>query len=71
MNEGQGISDMRKVYQLQSLHEKDLDANPIAQFKNWRRKAVEIKIEEPNAMTLGTCDVETFRTYCIAKRNKG
>lgn len=57
MNEGQGISDMRKVYQLQSLHEKDLDANPIAQFKNWWRQAVEIKIEEPNAMTLATSDM--------------
>jgi len=57
MNEGQSIANMRKVYKLQSLHEKDLDPNPIAQFKNWWQQAVESKLEEPNAMTLATCDV--------------
>ncbi|HEY5369036.1 MAG TPA: pyridoxamine 5'-phosphate oxidase [Hanamia sp.] len=57
MNEEKRISDMRKVYQLQSLHRKDLDANPITQFKNWWQQAVESKIEEPNAMVLATCDV--------------
>ena len=57
MNEEKRISDMRKVYQLQSLHRKDLDVNPITQFKNWWQQAVESKIEEPNAMVLATCDV--------------
>jgi pyridoxamine 5'-phosphate oxidase len=56
MNEKQRIFNMRKVYQLQSLLEKDLNENPIVQFENWWQQAVESKIEEPNAMALATCD---------------
>ena len=56
MNEKQRIFNMRKIYQLQSLLEKDLNENPIVQFENWWQKAVESKIEEPNAMALATCD---------------
>lgn len=56
MNEKQRIFNMRKIYQLQSLLEKDLNENPIAQFENWWQQAVESKIEEPNAMALATCD---------------
>jgi pyridoxamine 5'-phosphate oxidase len=56
MNEKQRIFNMRKIYQLQSLLEKDLNENPIVQFENWWQQAVESKIEEPNAMALATCD---------------
>ena len=56
MNEKQRIFNIRKVYQLQSLLEKDLNENPIVQFENWWQQAVESKIEEPNAMALATCD---------------
>lgn len=56
MSETNPIADIRKVYQLKSLLEKDVDANPIKQFKNWWQQAIESKIEEPNAMTLATCD---------------
>jgi len=49
------ISDIRKVYQLKSLLEKDVDPNPIKQFQIWWQEAIESKIEEPNAMTLATC----------------
>ena len=56
MNETHPIADIRKVYQLKSLLEKDVDANPIKQFKDWWQQAIESKIEEPNAMTLATCD---------------
>jgi pyridoxamine 5'-phosphate oxidase len=49
---------MRKAYQLQSLREKDVETNPIKQFQNWWRHAIETKIEEPNAMTLATCNAE-------------
>lgn len=57
MNENNSIADIRKVYQLQSLLEKDVDGNPIKQFENWWQHAIESKIEEPNAMTLATCSV--------------
>lgn len=50
------IAAMRKVYQLQSLHENDVDPDPIKQFQNWWQHAIESKVEEPNAMTLATCN---------------
>lgn len=56
MNETNPIADIRKVYQLKSLLEKDVDANPIKQFKSWWQQAIESKMEEPNAMALSTCD---------------
>ncbi len=47
---------MRKVYKLQSLSEKDISADPIKQFESWWQHATDSKIEEPNAMTLATCN---------------
>lgn len=57
MSATKAIAGIRKVYQLQSLLEKDADANPIKQFEIWWQHAIESKIEEPNAMTLATCTV--------------
>ncbi|MDQ2720402.1 MAG: pyridoxamine 5'-phosphate oxidase [Bacteroidota bacterium] len=54
MSKTNSIADIRKVYQLKSLLEKDVDANPIKQFENWWQQAIESRIEEPNAMTLST-----------------
>ena len=48
------IADIRKDYRLQSLLEKDVDANPVKQFEIWWHQAIESGIEEPNAMTLAT-----------------
>jgi len=56
MSEINSIANMRKIYQLQSLSEKDVTDDPIKQFKNWWQHAIETKIEEPNAMTLATCN---------------
>ncbi len=56
MSELNSIASMRRVYQLQSLLEKDVNADPIKQFENWWMHAVETKVEEPNAMTLATCN---------------
>jgi len=56
MLEINSIANMRRVYQLQSLLEKDVNADPIKQFENWWLNAIETKIEEPNAMTLATCN---------------
>ncbi|MEO7835215.1 MAG: pyridoxamine 5'-phosphate oxidase family protein, partial [Ginsengibacter sp.] len=56
MLENNSIASMRKVYKLQSLSEKDINADPIKQFESWWQHATESKIEEPNAMTLATCN---------------
>jgi pyridoxamine 5'-phosphate oxidase len=49
------IANIRTVYQLQSLSEKDVDANPMIQFEKWWKQAIDRNIGEPNAMTLATC----------------
>jgi pyridoxamine 5'-phosphate oxidase len=55
MIENNSIATIRKIYQLQSLLEKEVDANPLKQFETWWQQAIESRIEEPNAMTLATC----------------
>jgi pyridoxamine 5'-phosphate oxidase len=52
------IAAMRKVYKLQLLLEKDVDANPVKQFKTWWQHAIQSKIDEPNAMALATCTAD-------------
>lgn len=54
MIENKSIAAIRKVYQLKSLLESEVDTNPILQFEAWWRNALESKIEEPNAMVLST-----------------
>ncbi|MEP6926343.1 MAG: pyridoxamine 5'-phosphate oxidase [Ginsengibacter sp.] len=48
------LESIRKDYRMQSLLEKDVDANPIKQFEIWWHQALESGIDEPNAMTLAT-----------------
>ncbi len=55
MDDVNSIASMRKVYQLQSLLEKEVDADPIKQFETWWQQAIHSKIEEPNSMSLATC----------------
>lgn len=55
MSDDKSIAAIRKVYQLESLLEKDLDPDPMKQFATWWQHALDSKIEEPNAMTLATC----------------
>ena len=53
----QSITDLesiRKEYRLQSLLEKDVDADPVKQFEIWWGQAIQSGIDEPNAMTLAT-----------------
>jgi len=57
MNETKSIADIRKVYQLQSLLEKEVDANPVKQFETWWQQAIDSNIEEPNAMALSTSSI--------------
>ncbi len=48
------IADIRKDYKLRSLLEKDVDPDPIKQFRQWWNDATMSNVEEPNAMTLAT-----------------
>lgn len=48
------IADIRKEYKLQTLSEKDILQDPLAQFDKWWQEAINAGIEEPNAMTLAT-----------------
>lgn len=50
------ISSIRKDYQLQSLSEQDVAADPFDQFAQWWDQAVKSEIDEVNAMTLATVD---------------
>ncbi len=48
------LSDFRKEYSARGLHRKDLAENPIEVFEKWFQQATELKVHEPNAMTLAT-----------------
>ncbi len=56
MSDNHDIAAMRKVYQLKSLKEEDVNADPILQFDTWWQEAIAHKVDEPNAMTLATCN---------------
>lgn len=50
------IAAIRKDYKLRSLLEEDADIDPIQQFETWWNEAIKSNVEEPNAMTLATCN---------------
>ena len=50
------LSDFRKEYSNRGLHRADLKEEPIEQFSVWFAQAVELRVHEPNAMTLATVD---------------
>ena len=50
------ISQLREDYTGHSLRRKDLDSDPISQFRLWFAQAQELQVVEPNAMTLATVD---------------
>jgi pyridoxamine 5'-phosphate oxidase len=52
------IADIRKEYKLQTLSEKDVLKDPIAQFDKWWQEAVNASIDEVNAMTLATASAD-------------
>ncbi len=55
MSDNNQIAAMRKIYQLKSLEEKDVNTDPVKQFETWWQEAIDAGTEEPNAMTLATC----------------
>jgi pyridoxamine 5'-phosphate oxidase len=48
------VADLRREYARQILLEKDVSPDPIKQFDEWWKQAIETEIVEPNAMTLAT-----------------
>lgn len=55
MSDNNSIAAMRKVYQLKSLEEKEVNEDPMLQFETWWQDAIANNVNEPNAMTLATC----------------
>ncbi len=56
------LADFRKEYSDRGLSREELSADPVSQFSGWFSQATELKVHEPNAMTLATVD-ETGMPY--------
>ena len=50
------IAAIRKEYKLESLHEHEVDSDPLRQFEKWWQELINSNIDEVNAMTLATAD---------------
>jgi pyridoxamine 5'-phosphate oxidase len=50
--------DLRGMYARESLDEKSVAGDPIAQFSRWFREALDTGCAEPTAMALATADVD-------------
>ncbi|BFV57762.1 pyridoxamine 5'-phosphate oxidase [Kitasatospora sp. CMC57] len=64
---------MRKHYQHEGLAEKQLTAEPVAQFTEWFHQAVDAGVTEPNAMVLSTADAQgrpSSRTVLLKGYNR-
>ena len=48
------ISQIRFKYKKNSLDIKNIDSNPLKQFKKWLKEAIKNKVFEPSAMSLST-----------------
>ena len=56
------LSEWRREYDHNSLHEQDLDADPLRQLQRWLDDAQEVGLIEPNAMTLATASPDGVPT---------
>ena len=52
------IADIRKEYKQHSLNENEVAADPITQFEKWWNQAMDSEINEVNAMTLATANLQ-------------
>lgn len=52
------IAAMREEYGSRELRRRDLAADPVAQFDLWFTEAREVRLHEPNAMTLSTVGLD-------------
>lgn len=50
------LADIRNEYERFSLSEADMAVDPREQFHRWLEQAIELKADEPTAMTLATAD---------------
>lgn len=48
------LSDLRKSYERDELDENASASEPLLQFQQWLRQALDAQVPEPNAMTLAT-----------------
>ncbi len=65
----QQLADARKSYELDTLDESQVNADPFVQFGNWLQFAIISNIAEPNAMTLATvgCDLRPSTRIVLIK----
>ena len=52
------IADLRRDYARATLHESDVDPDPVRQFERWFAEAQRAAVVEPNAMTLATAEAD-------------
>ena len=52
------LTDLRREYNLNSLSENDVFAEPMAQFELWLQQAIDAEINDPTAMVVATVDNE-------------
>jgi pyridoxamine 5'-phosphate oxidase len=52
------IGSLRQEYLRAGLNRADLDQDPFKQFEHWFHQACEVKVPEPNAMSLATATAE-------------
>ncbi|MGH1360421.1 MAG: pyridoxamine 5'-phosphate oxidase [Burkholderiaceae bacterium] len=50
----QEIADLREDYRLAELHESQVHADPLQQFRQWFDEAINAKLPEPNAMVVAS-----------------
>lgn len=52
----ENIQNLRQDYLAAELTEQDIARNPVVQFQNWFKDAIDAQLYEPNVMTLATSD---------------
>ncbi len=52
------IAHLREEYRRETLDERDVAADPVAQFHHWFQQAREAEVHEPNAMALATAGAD-------------
>ena len=48
------LTELRKDYNKETIDVNTFNANPMYQFNTWFQQAIDVKIDEPNAMVLST-----------------
>jgi pyridoxamine 5'-phosphate oxidase len=54
----QDIASLRTDYKNKELSKKDVNPDPIVQFRTWLQEAIDAKIPDPNALILSTATAE-------------